>query len=366
VSERLAWLDERRETHLLGLARVAFALMYAQHASKLLRLTLANGYFGDHFHISIVPEAWVPTRSVYLALLTLQILAALVAALGPLARPLLLLASSIGLYLFCCDRLDYHHNRYVLHLLVFLLSFTPCDRSFRAFSPKLPAPQRVQPVWAQRLIQVQISLVYLASAGSKLLDADWRGGQVLLLRYQTIGPWWIAHGHPVPEPLLRVLNSSTFADLSSKAAICTELFIALGLWFGRARAFALWLGVLFHLGIELGANVELFSYVMWASYLVFCVPELRERKLFYDSRLGFGRTVGRALRYLDWLARFEVSPARDEARARWGLSAIDRDGQKAEGLGALVLIARAVPALFPLWLPLLAFQRFTHARRSVP
>lgn len=366
MSQRLAWLDERRETYLLGLARVAFALMYVQHVSKLLRLTLTNGYFGDRFHIPIVPEAWVPAKSVYLALLSLQIVAALVAALGPFARPLLLLASSIGLYLFCCDRLDYHHNRYVLHLMVFLLSFTPCDRSFRAFAPKLSAAERVQPIWAQRLIQAQISLVYIASAGSKLWDADWRGGQVLLLRYQTIEPWWNAHGHPLPEPLVRVLTSSAFADLTSKAAIFTEFFVALALWFGRTRAFALWLGVMFHLGIELGANVELFSYVMWASYLMFCVPELRQRKLVYDAAPGVGRTVGRALRYLDWLARFEVSAATHPTRSRWGLSAVDRDERKTEGLGALVLLARAVPALFPLWLPLLALQRITRSRPSAP
>jgi hypothetical protein len=366
VKPAFAWLDERRETYLLGLARIAFSLLYAHGAFKLLRSALNNGYFGDSFHIPIVPESWVPSRSVYLALLGIQIFAALVAALGPLARPLLLLASSIGLYLLCCDRLAYHNNRYVLHLMVFLLAFTPCDRSLRAFGPKLGTEQRRALVWAQRLMQIQISLVYIASAGSKLVDADWRGGQVLFLRYQNIIKWWIERGHPLPEPAMNALSSPVFADLTSKAAIGTELFVALGLWFARTRAFAFWLGALLHLGIELGASVEIFSFLMWASYLLFCVPELRERRLIYDPARTFSRTFARGLAWCDWLLRFERESSTQAASKRWGICAIDRDGATSEGFGALVLTARGVPALFLLWIPLAivhrALGRFRPAR----
>jgi hypothetical protein len=362
-----AWLDERRESYLLGLARIAFALIYAHHASKLLRAALDNGYFGDSFHISFLPEAWVPSRSVYLALLVAQMLAALLAALGKFARPLLLFAASVGLYLFCCNRLDYHNNRYVLHLMVFLLSFTPCDRSFLPFGPKLSAEQRVAPIWAQRLAQIQISLVYLASAGSKLFDDDWRGGQVLLLRYRNIVRWWIEQGHPLPARVVAALGSPVFADVTSKAAISTELFVALGLWFGPTRGFALWLGVMLHLGIELGAAVEVFSILMWASYLLFCVPELRERKFFYDPTQAIGRLFARSLQYLDWLARFEVAPhvvpKSAPSAVRWGISVIDRNQQQDDGFGAFVRIARALPLLFPLWLPLFLLHRVTRRRR---
>lgn len=357
------WLDERRETYLLGLARVALSLMYAHHASKLLRSTLDHGYFADSFFIPLVPEAWVPSRSVYLALLGAQMLAALLAALGKFARPLLLFAASVGLYLFCCNRLDYHNNRYVLHLMVFLISFAPCDRSFRLFGPRLSDEQRVAPVWAQRLAQLQISLVYLASAGSKLVDDDWRGGQVLLLRYRNIVRWWIEHGHPLPDSAVAALGSPSFADATSKAAICTELFVGLGLWFGRTRACALWLGVMLHLGIELGAAVEVFSVLMWASYLFFCVPELRERTLVYDPTRASSRRIARALQYLDWLARFEIIAATEPTTVRWGISVIDRNQRQDDGFGALVLVARAVPVLFPLWLPLFLLQRVTRSRR---
>jgi hypothetical protein len=357
VKSLLAWLDERRETYLLGLARIAFSVLYAHGTFKLLRSTLSNGYFGESFHIPIVPESWVPSRSLYVALLAFQIVAALVAALGPLARPLLLLASSIGLYLFCCDRLTYHNNRYVLHLMVFLLAFTPCDRSLRAFGPKLNAEQRRGPVWAQRVMQIQILLVYVASAGSKLIDADWRGGQVLFLRYQNIIRWWMERGHPLPQPAVNALSSPVFADLTSKAAIGTELFVAFGLWFPRTRAFAFWLGALLHLGIELGASVEIFSFLMWASYLLFCVPELRERKFIYDPARKFSRTFARCLAWFDWLLRFERQSSQEAANKRWGICATDRDGATSEGFGALVLTARAVPALFVLWIPLAIIHR---------
>jgi hypothetical protein len=364
VKPLFAWLDERRETYVLGLARVVLSLMYAQHAVKLFKKTLDYGYFADVFYLPLVPEAWVPSRSLYLALLGLQILAAVLAALGRFARPSLLLASSIGLYLFCCNRLEYHNNRYVLHLMVFLLAFMPCDRSFRAFAPKLGAEQRVRPVWAQRLAQIQISLVYAASAGSKLVDPDWRGGQVLFLRYRNIVKWWFEHGYSMPDSVIAALGSPVFADVTSKAAIATELFVAFALWFGRTRAFALWLGVMLHFGIEVGANVEAFSYLMWASYLLFCVPELRQRKFFYDPTRAAGRAFAHMLRTLDWLARFQLAAATEPGRLRWGISAIDRNQREESGFGALVLMTRALPLLFPLWVPLFLLQKASRSRAA--
>ncbi len=362
MSGPTAWLSEERETYLLGLARVAFALILAAHVVKLASGVISRGYFGDYFHVPLLPEAWVPSRSVYLALLAVQAGAALLAAAGHFARPALLLASSIGLYLLCCDRLGYHNNRYVLYLLLFVLAFTPCDRSFRLGKPKLDAQARRGPIWAQRLLQAQVTLVYLASAISKLLDADWRGGQVLLVRFEKGLTLAIQRGYALPSWIGDLLRSPEFAELAAKAAITSELFIGLGLWFGPTRALALWLGVLFHLGIEFGARVEIFSFLMWAAYLSFVVPELGERKLLYDPSRRSSRAFAHSLRYLDWLARFEITPALSptQASTAWGLSVIHRDGRRSDqSLAVLVLVSRCVPLFFPLWLPLAALHGVT-------
>ena len=80
----------------------------------------------------------------------------------------------MGVYTLLCDRIGYHHNRYALDCYAFLLAFTPCDRALVLVGvPSTPA-SRTGALWAQRLLQLQVSIVYLASGGAKLLDQDWR------------------------------------------------------------------------------------------------------------------------------------------------------------------------------------------------
>ena len=76
-----------------------------------------------------------------------------------------------------CDRFEYHHNRYALFLFSLLFSFAPSERSFSIIGQA--DDPRHGPLWAQRLVQAQVSIIYLASGLAKLLDADWRGGVVL-------------------------------------------------------------------------------------------------------------------------------------------------------------------------------------------
>jgi Vitamin K-dependent gamma-carboxylase len=350
-----SFFSEERDSALLGLLRVALSVLLFLNGARLLLELQHGGFFGDFFHIPILPEALVPTRTLYLALLLLQALGALLGFLGLWSRGALLLASSIGLFLLCCDRLQYHNNRYALLLLGFLLAFTPCDRSFsiaKRGAAALPASERVAPTFARRLLQIQVSLVYLSSACGKLFDADWRGGQVLHLRFASVGPFWASHGHQLPSSVELFLSSALLATIAAKVAIASELFLALGLWFPRTRRVALWVGVLFHFSIEVSARVELFSWVMGASYLAFVVPELRQRRFEYDSEHGLGRALASGLRWLDWCARFEIVPKKMAAAGNT-FSVIGRDGTPRQGLGRLALLAEATPLLFPLWPPLL-------------
>jgi hypothetical protein len=255
----------------------------------------------------------------------------------------------VGLFCFFCDRLQYHNNRYELLLLSLLVSLTPCDRSWRAFRP---ARLGEGPRWAAGVVGAQLSIVYLASSLGKLLDPDWRGGAVLLLRF--------AMGRPFTERVLpasvassvmSLLSEPWFAHAAALGAISSELFLALGLWFRRTRVAALWLGVMLHVSIELSAHVELFSYSMLCGYLVFVTPELRERRLAWDSSRPLGRALSAAFRRLDLLARFRHESATEPAT---GLLVIwDRQQRAHHGLAAWRELARAIPLLFPLWLPLL-------------
>jgi hypothetical protein len=356
---------EERDAYVLGLLRIALSALLFLNGARLCLELARGGYFGDFFHLPIWPEALVPSRAGYTALLALQALAAVLAFLGLWPRGALLVAASIGLFLLGCDRLQYHNNRYALLLLGFLLAFTPCDRSLiiaKRSPHSLPLAERQAPTFARRLLQIQVSLVYLSSACGKLLDADWRGGQVLRLRFATVAPFWASHGVRLPNALDAFLSAPAFASFASKFAIASELFIALGAWFPRTRRLALWAGVLFHISIELSARVELFSWVMGASYLAFVVPELGERRFEYDARRPLGRFLASAVRALDWCARFELSEL-SPSDAELGVFRVrGRSGEAERGLAGIALLAEAIPLLFPAWLPLALAKKLAPKR----
>jgi Vitamin K-dependent gamma-carboxylase len=338
-----SWLAEERNAHVLGLARVAFATLLLLLSLKFARELSQAPYFGDVFHMSLLPERLVPSRQVYTALLACQALGCLLSLLGVVARPALMLASLCGLYGFFCDRLHYHNNRYELLLLALLVSLTPCDRSFSLFRNARPG---TAPRWAARLVGAQVTIVYLSSSLGKLFDADWRSGTVLLLRFALGRPFT---EHYFSAGCADLLAAPWFAHVAAVAAIGSELFLALGLWFPRTRAVCLWLGVMFHAGIEVAAHVELFSYTMLSAYLLFVTPELRERSVSWNARSLGGQALGWLCSRFDLLARFRHEQVDGQATL---VVTRDRSGIAHRGLSAWRELARATPLLFPLWLPL--------------
>jgi len=365
-----AWtglFDEERDAYVLGLLRLSLSALLFLNCGRLILELISGGYFADFFHAPIVPESWLPSRSGYALLLGLEAGAAILAGVGIWPREALLAASGIGLFLLTCDRLQYHNNRYELLLLGLLFAFTPCDRSFllvRGEAHALSSEGRRGPTFARRLFQAQVSLVYLGSAFGKLSDAEWRGGQVLLVRFTDSVAVLAERGLSAPSWLAALLGSALFASLAAKAAISTEVFIAVGSWLPGTRRLALWFGVLFHIGIELSARVELFSYLMLASYLAFVVPELRERRFEYDATNAGARIMARLLALLDWCARFEISPLSPNGARSARVFVTDRAGHRASGFAGLSHLAEAVPLLFPLWLPLRLLTARQRRRQS--
>jgi hypothetical protein len=347
------WRDEVGDASVLGRVRLVLGLLLFLGALRSLR-ELRDGAFGDSFRWPIVPESLVPSPPVYAAIVAGQVLLAILVVAGIRARAALALAALVGLYVIACDRLQFHNNRYALLLYAALLSLAPCDRSVRL---GLPVP-RTGPLWAARLAGVQVSIIYLASGGSKLLDPDWRSGAVLLERMRLYGAQALAAG--VPAPVLHALARPDAASALAKLAIATELLLAVGLWPRATRAMALWWGVWFHLVIQATASVEGFSWLTIAMYGVFVTPDVGARRFFYDRSRRKGRLCARAVVGLDWLARFEVKAWEpDDVKQGHAVVVIRRDGSLATGLGALAMVARCTPLLFPLWAPLAFAASFT-------
>jgi hypothetical protein len=339
------WRDEIGDARVLAWVRIGLALMVAWHAHNRLD-EWRWGYFGERFHWPWLPEWCVPSARVYLVLIVAQLGLALLALLGRAARPALLGCALIGLYTLLLDRMQFHHNRYALWLFTGLLSLTPCDRALVPFARREPTG----PLWAQRLMQLQLSLIYFASGGSKLLDDDWRTGQVMLQLVTVHAKDALARG--VPALLVELVARPPVARLLADGAIATELLVAVGLWSRRWRPAALWLGVMFHFSIQATSSVESFTWLTLLLYLTFVTPEARGRVARYDPARPW---PARLVRALDWFWRFRLEPAPGR------FTVVDRDGRAATGVAALAALARALPLLFPLW-PLLALVRQIAAR----
>jgi hypothetical protein len=352
------WVSETGDTYPLGVVRMGVGVLSFWHALQAARELEHDGYFGDHFHLPFLPEALVPSRSVYTVIVAARLLAAVLVTVGYVPRPALVVSALLGLHTLLSDRIGYHHNRYVLDLYSLLLSLSPCDRALVLTGPPSTPTSRMGRLWAQRLAQLQLCIVYVASGGSKLLDADWRNGLVLGDRFARYGYQALAKG--VPRELVELLSQPLATSALAKLAIATELLLAVGLWPRRTRAFALWWGVGFHLTIEATSQVETFTWLTILMYALFATPDVRARKLFFDPSRGKGVVIARFVVLFDWLARFEVRPWEPDAlKGGHTIVVVRRDGTRATGVRAFAMVARCVPVLFPLWGPLALVASFT-------
>ena len=119
--------------------------------------------------------------------------------------------------------------------------------------------------WALRLIQVQISMVYLFTVWAKARGERWFGGTAVSesLRVDDL----VRFG--VPDALT---DSVLLANMLTFGTLVVELALALLIWNRRWRPYVVAAGIALHLFIELTFALGFFSMVMIASYLAF-VPE---------------------------------------------------------------------------------------------
>lgn len=339
-------VDEIGDVHALAAARIAFGFLLLAQAWETASEQIHEGYFGEHFHVPFLPESFVPSERGYAFIVCLQAVAAVLVVLGHFARPALAISSAAITYAMLCDRLHYHHNRWALACYAFLLALTPCDRA-RALGVEKNAVTE-GPLWGMRLAQLQVSIIYLASGGAKLLDPDWRSGAMMLDRFMRYGHNAIESG--VPERVVAFFQQESVASFLSKGAITTELFLAFALQSRRLRLVAIFVGIVFHVSIELTSRVELFGLTTGAAYLLFATPDARARTLRYDPTRRKAIALAWVVRALDWLARFDVAPWEPDAIARSRSFVVTgRDGVARTGFRAVLELMRALPLTFPAW-----------------
>jgi hypothetical protein len=340
--------DEVADGYVLGPVRATLGVLLAWDALCAAEELAKIGYFGDAFHIAMLPEALLPSHRAYALLLAARVCLAVMIMFGIWARPALAMAGVLGAYILLCDRNQFQDGRYSLYCFAFLLALSPCDRSWRATEPAVPEPRR-GPFWAVRLAQLQVSIAYLASGGEKLLDPDWRDGLVLSNALAT----------KLSPGCLDVLSRPDVASSLAKLSIMTELVVCVALWIRQTRIVAIWGGLWFHVALQAVTKVDTFSIVSVATLGLFVTPDYHPRAVRFDPSRLWGKIAGTVVPPLDWFGRFEVKPWEPDGRRGHSIVVSRRDGGVATGIRAFAMLTRCLPVLFPLWAPVALVASFT-------
>ena len=94
--------------------------------------------------------------------------------------------------------------------------------------------------WSHRLLQVQLSVIYLFSVQAKLSDKTWVDGSALFYAWHTDGRWAFLS---VPESLS---TNAVLVNVATWVALLIELSIAVLVWNRRCRPWVLLIGVFLH------------------------------------------------------------------------------------------------------------------------
>ena len=325
--------DQPASVRAVAIVRIVLGPSVIWHLRPFLADALDGTTYLDVFQQKWWP--WVPNApaGLYVALLWVGVAAAVLMTVGLWSRTATWVTLAVVAYNFFLSETHFRHNR--AFLIILLAGVALCDngRVLSLDARRRPAPDDRGLLWPVWLLRFEAAAIYFASGFSKLIDPDWVGGRVMhdrTLRYQDDARDVL--GDTLGDPILEVLTAQAFQWVLSPVAVVTELFIAFGIWFRRTRLAAVWVAVAFHIGIEVSAQVEVFSVIAIGALAIWAVPSTRDRTLVTPSRW---------VKWFDWMARFDITV---DPGASWRM--VDRDGTVLEGGEARQFVRTRLPVTF--------------------
>jgi hypothetical protein len=169
----------------------------------------------------------------------------------------------------------------LLRIIALLLALAPTGTSV-SLDRRRRAPGRLwefpcRAAWPLRLLQVQLTVIYLATVWAKARGVTWNDGTAVsyALRITDLNRL------PVPHALAHSLIA---ANLMTYGTLAIELALATLVWNRRARPWVLGLGIALHLGIEYSIKVGFFTLAMLVLYIAFVPPEAAARFILATRR----------------------------------------------------------------------------------
>jgi hypothetical protein len=158
----------------------------------------------------------------------------------------------------------------LLLIMVFYLMLSPCGAAYSLDARRVARRRgtEAEPLilpWAQRLIQLQLCMIYFNTSILKCNGSTWLGGTALHFVFNNNELRQFDLSFLTAYPIL--INVMTYV------ALAVEFALAFLLWFRPTRRWIAVLGVLLHGGVLMMVNVPLFGELMTASYLTFLAPD---------------------------------------------------------------------------------------------
>ncbi len=180
--------------------------------------------------------------------------------------------------LFYVGMLSIHHRNIVtasgadclVMCMAFYLMLSPCNAAYSLDARRVARKRGGTPAspvvvaWTTRLIQLQVTCVYLATSILKANGGTWLDGTAMhfVLTNREVGRFDLSF--LVEYPVL--INLLTYAGLG------IELCLAFFLWVKPARPWVMFAGLTLHAGILFIINIPIFGELTTAGYLVFLSP----------------------------------------------------------------------------------------------
>lgn len=157
----------------------------------------------------------------------------------------------------------------LLRCMLFLMMFAPTHVKYSLdayFMDKKGIPYSSEiPIFTIRLMQLQFSLVYLATTLFKLKGYDWVDGTAVYYTSRLINFQRFV--------LPFVFDFPSLVKFFTWSALFIEFAMGTLVWVKELRPWVLLSGILLHLGIEISMSIGFFEWVMIAAYILFLEPK---------------------------------------------------------------------------------------------
>jgi hypothetical protein len=266
------------ETSTVALFRVAFGLLALGYTLSLAPVLFA--FYSDDGILPAQPTysgtlAWgmlgfFPSDAAVLLFYFLLLVGSIALLVGFRAR---LAALVVFVCLISFGRRDpwvLNSGDLLVQVLAFYMLFMPSGTGL-SVDRWLEEPRRfwefpARAIWPLRLVQVQVSILYLSAVWAKVRGVTWNDGTAVsyAFRIEDVARF------PVPG---FVTDSLVLANLLTYGTLAVELSIGILVWNRVLRPWVLLLGIGLHLGIDYAVRVGFFSYAVLVAYIVFIPPE---------------------------------------------------------------------------------------------